>query len=116
MLTPGKWAANAQHQARANDSEIVIEQEGGSSPICVVKPINTHYTGGNQSIANAKAIASVPQMIFALHKILDFCNQPGQPDIERAGIFAEMALTHAGQMDVSFGDVSLDEIAEFFSK
>ena len=68
--TPGPWKANRAHPARANDSEIVIEQDGGSSPIAFVHPINTFSPDGDQALANARLIEAAPYAFDALKKAL----------------------------------------------
>jgi hypothetical protein len=59
--TPAPWAYAPSHPAKANDTEHVIEMEGGSSPIAIV------YSGGvgishSQAQSNARLIAAAPEL------------------------------------------------------
>ncbi|EKP0311663.1 hypothetical protein ACTG16_23135 [Aeromonas sp. 23P] len=49
----GLWVVNEKHPARSNDSEVIIEQKGGSAPIAICPPIH-----GGQQRANARRIAT----------------------------------------------------------
>lgn len=66
--TPGPWVANAFHIARTNDSEIIIEQDGGSAPIATCYAIGTLSL--DQSSANAKLIAAAPELLQELQRML----------------------------------------------
>lgn len=65
-FTPGPFVVNRRHTARNNDSEIVIELEGGSSPIAIVCPINTYAAAGaRQQAANARLFAASNRLLFS---------------------------------------------------
>jgi hypothetical protein len=67
--TPAPWAYAPSHPAKANDTEHVIEMEGGSSPIAIV------YSGGvgishSQAQSNARLIAAAPELLDALVELM----------------------------------------------
>lgn len=74
--TKGKWILETIKDNDGEISEIYISQEGGGCIICVNDGDDNYDIEGD--LANAKLIASAPDLLEALQEIQSMCYKDGQ--------------------------------------